>query len=376
MEIESFSDKYGYTRQVSGAAYAAYYPKLLPFNVDYTDSLVKQLSKAHDELAALQAASNDLANPGLLIRPYLRREAYSSTRIEGTRTTLDAVFEADTSSDDEDLEEVMNYVKALRRGLQENNRFTEDELKDLHGVLLSGVRGQGKNPGKYRAVQARIGKPSDDLHDARFVPPPHGEIERLMTNLLGYLNDYDDIDDLLVIAIAHYQFETIHPFSDGNGRLGRLLIPLFLARRGLLTHPLLSLSDYFNTNKDHYMKRLYKVSKDGDLTAWLHHFLNGIAEQSNSARQTITTLQNLQQQYKDRLRKTYRSHALIATLEYIFGHPYTTVPKATRDLPETEQTIRNKLNTLCDENILIKSHKRGRTQVYKAPEILDTLTTT
>jgi Fic family protein len=369
MDIESFVDTYGHTRQVSGAAYAAYYPKLLPFNVPYDDELVKALAKAHDALAALRTAGDDVENPDLLITPYLKREAYASTRIEGTQTNLDRVYAADDPGDDPDLEEVTNYVKTLKQGLRDDESFTVDELQSLHRQLLSGGRGQNKNPGEYRGVPARIGSPNDDITQARFVPPPADEIPRLMDNLVDYMNSGAHAN-LLTAAITHYQFETIHPFSDGNGRLGRLIIPLFLVRHNDLHQPLLYLSDYFNKNRGEYMERLYKVSQAGELHAWITFFLDAVRRQSNRSRSIIQRLNDLKQEYIDMLRDDYRSANLFDVTKALFAAPYITTKKAA-ELTETKyQTAHTNLKKLRRAGILRESHKQGRQTVYVAPEIL------
>ena len=369
MDIESFVDTYGHTRQVSGAAYAAYYPKPLPFDIPYDDDLVNALASAQDGLASLRTAGDDVENPDLLITPYLKREAYASTRIEGTQTNLDEVYAADGADDDPDLEEVTNYVKTLRDGLSNDEAFTSDELRSLHEQLLSGVRGQNKNPGEYRGVPARIGTPTDDIHEARFIPPPSDEIPRLMTNLIDYLNTSSHAD-LITAAITHYQFETIHPFSDGNGRLGRLLIPLYLVRNHDLHRPLLYLSDYFNKHRGEYMERLYKVSQAGELREWITFFLNAVDEQSQRSQTTINDLNDLKQEYMTELRANHRSANLLEITKALFASPYITKSKAAELANTTYQTAHTNLNKLEDAGILHESHKRGQHTVYVAPDIL------
>lgn len=223
----------------------------------------------------------------MLVRPYLRREAVASARIEGAQASLADVFDAEASGGPlgPDVEEVVNYVEAMERGLERLATLPLGTrlMREMHGVVLAGVRGRDRQPGELRTSQNWIGSPDATLQTATFVPPPHDELGGLLSDLERFVHETPQTPPLVQAALLHYQFETIHPFLDGNGRLGRLLVVFFLVLRDRLPAPLLYLSPYFERRRLRYYGALQGVRERGDLDAWLNLFLDGVQNQATDA---------------------------------------------------------------------------------------------
>src|SRR5712691_7859702 len=267
------------------ARYYAFHPAPVPRKLKLQTELVLALSEADQALGRLTSLGRLLPNPHILIRPYLRRYAVASTRIEVTQSSLSDVLSAEAQLlvETEDQREVLNYVRAFEHGL---NRLPSPPLskrliREMHAELLAGGRGEGATPGEFRRSQNWLG--GTNPSNALFVPPPVDLLEDALDDFEAFLHDELRIPLLVRCALAHFQFETIHPFLDGNGRLGRLLIVFYLIERGAIGQPLLYLSAYFERNRDEYVACLQGVRERGDLDAWLSFFLRGVATQARSA---------------------------------------------------------------------------------------------
>jgi len=281
------ADNWGQVRPVPGLGYEAFYPAPLPRSIGMSPGILQKLTNAEAALGRLAGAGRLLPNPHLLIRAYALREAMASTRIEGTQTTLTAVLDSTATGTppDADVEEVTNYVRALESGLA---RLRELPLGtrlmcEMHGILLNGVRGRERQPGEIRRSQNWIGRPGATLDTATFVPPPPDEVPPLLADWERFAHEDSQVPVLIQSALLHHQFETIHPFLDGNGRLGRLLIILHLVMCGRLPSPLLYLSSYFEHYKDTYIRCLQGVREGNGLDPWLDFYLSGIEAEASDA---------------------------------------------------------------------------------------------
>lgn len=356
--------------------YSAFRPDPLPPELD-TDELIGPLADATQALGQLHGIGPRVGSREILIEPFVRREALESSQIEGTHATLSDIyaFEAgqETLIDEERREgtrEVVNYLDALTHGLDAitaDNPITVALLCEMHDRLLSGVRGDEADPGKLRTSQNFIGN-TPYIQDARYVPPPPNDVPDLLSELLSYATSDTDLHPLLRIGLVHYQFETIHPFLDGNGRLGRLLISLLLQRDGLLPEPYLYLSSYFNACRSEYVDHLLAVSQRGEWEAWLLFFLRGVQSQADEAHQRANLLVDLREQYQQRYQNE-RSGNILELVMHLFEEPYLDVNTATKWL-DVEYSTANRLVTRLEEDgILDELTGKERNRFYRASEI-------
>jgi len=275
-------------RKISQAGYSAFLPAALPPVFDWTPRLIGALSEADRLIGRLAGEGGRLPNPHVLIRPFVRREAVLSSKIEGTQATLGELLAAEAGAtvdrSPEDLREVGNYVLALEHGISRLKKLPlcVRLVHELHEKLMTGVTGHHATPGQFRAIQNWIGKPGSSLASASFIPPPPGEVQPCLAAWEKFLHE-SDLPPLVIIALAHYQFEAIHPFLDGNGRVGRLLITLFLIERQILPTPLLYLSAFFEASRRDYYDGLRGVSERGAWNDWVEYFLRGVARMSEDA---------------------------------------------------------------------------------------------
>jgi Fic family protein len=359
----------------TSAGYAAFMPAPLPPPLVYTPELALSLSRADAALSELSGLGRHLPNPHLLISPYLRREAVLSSRIEGTRASLselllDELSDGGGNGDEADVREVRNYVAALEEGLK---RLADLPLslrlvKEIHQRLMKGVRGDKATPGEFRRTQNWIGPPGSTPANAVYVPPPPGELMEALSEWERFLHLRDRIPDLVQCALMHEQFEAIHPFLDGNGRVGRLLITLFLVERGRLSQPLLYLSAYIEAHRDEYYQRLQKVRTDGDWSGWLAFFLAGVEETARDASLQTRSLMDLREKYRDHFKSKPR---VLALVDELFVNPYITVAKATRVLNVSDPTARQAVDLLQKAKVLEKVPGREWRRVYLARPILE-----
>lgn len=354
----------------------AFIPAPLPPQLHYDADLVLKLSRADAALSELSGLGRRLPNPHLLISPYVRREAVLSSRIEGTRASLsdllrDEASEEPADEEDADLLEVRNYVVALEHGIKrvqiDNFPLSLRLVREMHERLLSGVRGGELRPGEFRDRQNWIGPHGCEIEHAQFVPPPPGELRAVLDNWERFLHERDTLPDLIQCALIHQQFETIHPFIDGNGRLGRLLIPLFLIERGRLSESLLYLSAYFEAHRRDYYDLLQRVRTDGDWASWLRFFLLGVTETAQAAVRQAGQLMDLREQYRKRLSNKGRAQALF---DELFVNPYVTVSRAATLLQVSNPVARQAVNILEQEGILRELTGRSWGKNYVAMPIL------
>ncbi|WP_239311401.1 Fic family protein [Frankia sp. Cj3] len=359
--------------------YLAFLPPPLPPALDFDRPLIGLLSEADRALGELAGAGRTLPNPRLLARALVRREAVLSSRIEGTQASVSdlVLFEADRPTHDEgdDVREVFNYVTAVEHVLDPNRRLplSVSLLREAHAVLLSGVRGNYATPGDVRRSQNWIGPPGCTLDDATYVPPPPERLWECLDSFEKHLHADHDLPPLITIACTHYQFEAIHPFLDGNGRVGRLLVVLLLAEWGLLNAPLLDISAWIEPRRDEYYARLLRVSTHGDWPGWVGFFLRGVAEQARDAVRRSATLQALRDDYRARV-GTARSSALLAVLvDALFEIPALTVSRARRILDVTHRSASLNVAKLVEAEILTELPGRTRNRLFVANGILQAI---
>lgn len=345
----------------------------------FDEALSRLLSEADLALGRLDGAAFLLPNPDLFVAMYVRQEAVLSSQIEGTQSSLDdvLVFESGEGADEgpKDVAEVVNYVRAMNLGLE---RLTKLPLslrliREIHGQLLQGVRGANRTPGEFRISQNWIGPAGCSLATATFVPPPPSELHAALGNLETLLHDHS-LPDLIVSGLAHAQFETIHPFLDGNGRVGRLMISFILCERKVLARPLLYLSHFLKLHRAEYYDRLMAIRVDGNWEGWLKFFLRGVAEVSRSATSTARDIQTLRESHLNAIgQRVARRTAPDArrVLDYLFAHPILTVRMIERDLACSFVTANKTVQALVDIGILRettggKRNRRFRYDPYLA----------
>lgn len=357
--------------------YAAFVPAPLPPALSYSRELVLALSRADAALSELSGLGRNLPNPHLLIASYVRREAVLSSRIEGTRTTLsdllmDEVGVRTGNGDPDDVREVRNYVRALEYGLKrlKGLPLSLRLVRELHERLMKGVRGEHATPGEFRRSQNWVGPPGSTPTTATYVPPPPQEMREALWAWEKFLHDRDALPDLVQCALIHEQFEAIHPFLDGNGRVGRLLIPLFLIERGRLSQPLLYLSAHIEAHRREYYDRLQAVRTDGDWPGWLLFFLNGVTETAQEGVCQAGKLMDLREKFRARLREKPRALIL---LDQLFVNPYLSVAKAVRVLKVSDPTARQTVKLLEEYRLLQEVTGRGWGRLYLARPILDAI---
>ena len=361
-------------------AYLAYVPDPLPPRLDLGPVTILKLSEADRALGELKGVGRMLPNPGLLIGPFLRREAVSSSRIEGTVTDLGQLlmFETDPEENDQtaDRVEVFNYVEALEFGLNRLKSLPVSQrlMREIHGRLMRGVRGEDKTPGEFRTRQNMIGRQGQQLREARFVPPPPPEMRVALDELERYIGGrVSTLPTLVDLALIHYQFETIHPFLDGNGRLGRLLISLLLCERGCLTQPLLYLSAYLENNKDAYIDHLLEVSRSGAWIGWIEFFLDGVAIQAKEAVARCNELLDLRNLYRGRLQATSNSSKLLTLVDLLFERPAMTITGAATALGVTFRAAQQNIAKLESQGILKEVTGRRSSRVFLATGIVEVI---
>lgn len=357
------------------AAYWAFAPRPLPRELVLAPQTVLELSEADQALGALNGLGRRLPNPYLLIQPYMRREAVASTRIEGTQSTLSEVLAAEAQHRVEtpDQLEVLNYVRALERGLERLPQLPLSKrlIREMHAELLRGVRGHERTPGEFRRSQNWIG--GTNPNDARFVPPPIHLLEDALDDLEAYLHEDVPLPLLVRCALVHFQFETIHPFLDGNGRLGRLLIVFYLVERRVLDQPLLYLSSYFEQQRDFYIESLQAVREQGDIDGWLQFFLRGVAQQANRAIGTTDALLRLREDFRDRLRNARVRGQAVDAAERLIGNPYVAVSQLAQALGVTRQGAQYIVSALERAGVVTPVPGEQRSALYVARDVLAVL---
>lgn len=355
----------------------AFVPDPLPPAISWTPSLVRALSDADRAVGGLAGEGRRLPNPHLLIRPFVRREAVLSSRIEGTQATLGEVLAAEAGSvverSPDDLREVANYVVAVEHGIERLKTLPLSLrlIRELHERLMAGVRGDQAAPGEFRKTQNWIGPPGSAPENASYIPPPPMEMMECLGTLESFLHDRS-LPPLAQIALAHYQFEAIHPFLDGNGRVGRLLITLFLVDRQILPAPLLYLSAFFEATRRDYYDRLRAVSQRGEWEPWLEYFFNGVARQAEDALGRAQAINELLARWRESVAGT-PSKAPASIVELLAENPYWTVKRVAERLAVAYTTAQRAVDRLVAEAILTEVSGGKRDRVFCATPILDIL---
>jgi len=360
--------------------YWAFIPHPLPPHIRYDTPLIHLLSEADRLLGELSGTGRLLANPYLLIDPYVRREAVSSSRIEGTQASLNDLFFFEVSEKESirapDVREVRNYVRAMEYGIERLRDFPISVrlIGEIHGILMKGVRGDHAVPGEIRRSQNWIGPPGCSLQDATYVPPPAEEMKSALSDWEKYLHADTDTPPLIQCALMHYQFEAIHPFLDGNGRIGRLLITFFLWERGLLTQPLLYISAFFDRFRDEYYARLLAVSKNGDWRSWIEFFLRGVINQSKDAISDARRIIELHEKYKQRLEATKKiPESAYRLIEELFSNPVLSINSMSQKWGIPFNSVKTGVLRLVSLDILREETGRKRNKLYIASELIELL---
>ena len=356
-------------------------PRDLPPEIRFDGRLIGSLSTADRAIGRLDGIIGALPNPRLLTRSFVRREAVLSSRIEGTVASLSDLYLFEMNPERErytpDVREVSNYVRALDHGIArlKSATFSLAVVKELHAILLDGVRGADKSPGAFRKRRNFI-SPTERIQDASYIPPaPEHVLERL-GRLEDFVNRSSEIPLLIRLAMIHYQFEAVHPFEDGNGRVGRLLISILLERERALQYPVLYLSAYFEKHQRVYYNLLLGVSRRGDWNAWIEFFLRGVADQSIDAVERSQALFALRERWFARRRNARASALLLKLIDLLFVNPYIDAAQAERELDIRRQSVQKNIDELVDEGILEEITGRLRNRVYCAREIVRILEST
>ena len=357
--------------------YNAYVPNPLPPTIEWSNRLVSALSRADYLLGKLAREGSKLPNPHLLMRPFIDREAVSSSKIEGTHATVGEVLAhsagAPVNQSPDDLQEVQNYIKALDAGLQrlDSIPLSLRLVREIHKQLMQGVRGAHATPGEFRRTQNWIGPPGCTLSTARFVPPSISYLMECLGEFENFLHDRQ-LPALIHIALCHYQFEAIHPFLDGNGRVGRLLITLLLIEQEMLPSPLLYLSAFFEATRDEYYRQLFRVSSSSTWQDWLIYFLNGVAVQSEDALSRAERINDLLNDWKLQVASS-ASHVPVNIIEHFAVNPYLTTKRIAEELDVAYSTADRGVRKLIEKKIISQVGGDKRNRVYCATAILSIL---
>ena len=361
-------------------AYQSFRPAPLPPNppIALSGELVAKLVDANKKLAALDGLSARIPNMDLFVSMYVRKEALLSSQIEGTQCTLDDILnplmEENTNRN---VSDVVNYIKATEFALNRLHSLPlcNRLIKETHAVLMEGVRGQEKSPGEFRYSQNWIGGQGSTIRNARYIPPNPEDMQTAMSDLEKYMNGDDSLDPLIQAALIHYQFETTHPFLDGNGRVGRLLITLFLMEKGILSHPALYISYFLKMNRIEYYDRMTQVRKTGDYEQWVMFFLQALSDSAGDAIQTIDALTALHNQSVARLGAFSKRQQtnLLKLFAYIETNPIIDVQKTAAALGLSYNTVSKMVTILVDEGILRQTDKAGKARIYAYADYLDIL---
>lgn len=363
--------------RIQMAGYEAFLPPPLPPKFDWTPRLIRILSDADRLIGQLAGEGGRLPNPQLLMRPFLTQEAVLSSRIEGTQSTLGELLavEAGAAVDRslDDLREVGNYIAALDRGiaLLDELPICVRMIRELHVTLMTGVRGQNAAPGEFRTIQNWIGRPGSTLATASYVPPPPGEVAPCLAAWENFVHQ-SELPPLVTIALAHYQFEAIHPFLDGNGRVGRLLITLFLIEQKVLPTPLLYLSAFFEASRADYYASLRGVSERGDWEDWIEYFLLGVARMAEDALSRAARINDILAGWRE-IMSAGSAKASLRLVNMLAANPFLTVKGAAAELKVAFTTAQRAIDRLEAHGIVQQISDAKRNRVYCARALMDIL---
>ena len=361
-------------------AYSSFYPQPLPPkpDIEIDEEMRELLIDAHKKLALLDGLSNRIPNKDLFISMYVRKEALVSSQIEGTQCTLDDVLNPEIDENaNADVSDVVNYVRAINYAIERLHDLPlcNRLIRETHMVLMNSVRGGDKTPGEFRTSQNWIGGAGSTLKNARYIPPNPQDMIECMSDFEKFMNDDDGMDPLIKAALLHYQFQTIHPFLDGNGRVGRLLITLYLIGANVISSPVLYLSCYLKSNRIEYYDRMSEVRRAGNYEQWIKFFLRGVAETAEDATETIDRLNALHQKNEAKLAdvSTRSRENILKLLSYIEQNPIIERVKTAAALGLSRNGLANYIAILCNKDILKYSAKSGKALIFSYEEYLDIL---
>jgi len=364
-----------YISNLTGEAmYKSFRPAPLPPVLNMDDEMITQLTSATKALATLDTLSSFIPNMNLFVSMYVRKEALLSSQIEGTQATLEDVLDPLIEKNaNQNVADVVNYIKAAEFALERMNTLPlcNRLIKETHAVLMSGVRGQEKNPGEFRTSQNWIGAAGSSLKNARYIPPNPEDMINAMSDLEKYINSDDSLDVLIQAALLHYQFETIHPFLDGNGRVGRLLITLFLMEKKVLNSPALYISYYLKKNRIEYYDRMSEVRSKDNYEQWIKFFLNAVKESADESVDTIKKLSDLHDANIEKINAMGRAAKNArAVFDYLEQNPIIDIGKTAEELKLAFSTVSLAVNRLVDAGILIKTNNANRNRVFSYEDYL------
>lgn len=369
------NDRAGYWKtNLSGEmAYQSFVPSPLPPTppIEISEDILEQLIKANSQLAILESVATRIPDVDLFVSMYVRKEALMSSQIEGTQTTLEDVLDPLIEDNtNRNVADVVNYIKATEYAIRRLHELPlcNRLLKETHAILMEGVRGQEKNPGEFRCSQNWIGGKGSTLRNAKYIPPSPDDMTEAMSDLEKYINADDRLDGLIRAALIHYQFETIHPFLDGNGRIGRLLITLFLMEKKILTTPALYISYFLKKNRVEYYDRMTEVRNKGNYEQWVKFFLQALAESAKDAIAAIDELTALHDKNVDLVAGMGRaSKNAMIVFRYLEANPIIEIGKTAEALGITFGTASNVVERLSSAGILEQTTtgRRNRTFAYK-----------
>lgn len=357
--------------------YSCFVPNPLPpDNLVLSPKTIKLLSNAERNLGKLDGISARLPGKDTFIAMYIQKESVLSSQIEGTQATLTDVLQ-ENQEKKQDIGEIVSYTKALNYGIKrlETLPMSLRLIKEIHAILLDNARGQDKDPGEFRHSQNWIGPFGCNLENAVFVPPNVDAMKKCLYDLEKYMHSDDDLPSLVKVALIHYQFETIHPFLDGNGRIGRLIITLWLYSNEILSNPLLYLSYFFKTNRLKYYDLLMKVSIEGDFETWIDFFLDGINKMSEISIQSINQIQELKEQDTRKVVESQMANhsRALSVLDYLYKYPFVTSNDLIDHLKLTKPTVGKILNEFVDLGILRFDSTKKRYRQYRYQNYIDIL---
>lgn len=361
-------------------AYQSFRPNPLPPEppIEMSNEMIAKLVDANRKLATLDGLSSRIPNMDLFVSMYVRKEALLSSQIEGTQCTLDDILNPFAEENTNlNVSDVVNYIRAEEFAINrlQTLPLCNRLIKETHAVLMEGVRGQEKNPGEFRYSQNWIGGQGSTLRNARYIPPNPEDMINAMSDLEKYMNGEDSLDPLIQAALIHYQFETTHPFLDGNGRVGRLLITLFLMEKKILSTPSLYISYFLKMNRIEYYDRMTQVRKTGDYEQWVLFFLQALSDSAEDAIQTIdrlTEIHNRNVQKFNSMTKRQQANAM-NFLIYLEKNPIIDIQKTAAALNLSYNTVAKSVALFVDNGILQQTEKSGRSKIYSYVDYLAVL---
>ena len=377
--MKLYSDRTGYLHHVL-SDYDCYVPKSLnEIMINFDNELINLLSEANRYIGKLSEISRFLPDKDIFISKFVEKESAVSSQIEGTQATLEDVFQINKRDEKsrKDTEEIVNYVHALNYGIKllEKLPVSIRYLKEVHKVLLQNLRGSDRNAGELRSSQNWIGPQGSTLKNATFIPPSPDKMRETLYYLEKYINSKIELDPLIQAALIHYQFETIHPFLDGNGRLGRMLIPIFLNEKGILNDPILYISLYFKMNRSEYYELLMNVRFRGKVEGWIKFFLKGIVETSKSLIEAIENISRLNIETNEKILSLNIKNKEIyfETIKYMYEHPYFDSGDLIRHFKLSKPTILNIIKTLERLKIISPTSNKKRYVTYRFDDYVSIL---